>query len=70
MLALILIPIMWTDGHTGERIGEADNPGHRKRGPRRFNQRAIPAGIEKEHIWLRLVLMILTSTHYKKPTQT
>ena len=53
MLALILIPIMWTDGHTGERIGEADNPGHRKRGPRRFNQRAIPAGMEKEHIWLR-----------------
>ena len=35
------------------KIGEADNPGHGRRGPKERNQRAIPKGTMKEHIWLR-----------------
>ena len=42
LLALTLTLIMWTDGYLGERIGEADNPGHGKRGPTEHNQRATP----------------------------
>ena len=51
--ALPLIFILWTVGYTGVRIGEADNPGHGRRGPKGRNQRAIPKGTMKEHIWLR-----------------
>ena len=52
-LAFTLILIMLTDGHTGERIGEAENPGHNRRGPNGGNHRATPIDTKKEHIWLR-----------------
>ena len=52
-LTLALFLIAWTDGYAGERMGEADNPGHGRRGPKGRNQRAIPKEAKKEHIWLR-----------------
>ena len=53
MFIIALFLITWTDGHTGKRIGEADIPGHGRRGPKGRNQRAIPKQTKKEHIWLR-----------------
>ena len=52
-LTLTVIMLMWTDGYTGERIGEADNPGHGRRGPKGRNKRVIPKDTMKENIWLR-----------------
>ena len=52
-LTLALFLIAWTDGYAGERMGEADNPGHGRRGPKGSNQRALPKEPKKEHIWLR-----------------
>ena len=39
-LAMALFLIAWTDGYTGERVGEADIPGHDRRGPKGYNLRA------------------------------
>ena len=45
--------IAWKDACTGKNVGEADIPGHGRRGPKGRNQRAIARQTKKEHIWLR-----------------
>ena len=44
---------MWRTGYAGIRFGEAENPGHGRRGPKGYNQRASSDETKKDHIWIR-----------------
>ena len=52
-LVIAFFFIAWTDGYTGERVGETDILGHARRGPKGRNQKAITKQTKKEHMWLR-----------------
>ena len=49
---MVMIAI-WPMRYTGVRVGEADIPGHNRRGPKGYNERSKKEGTKKDHICIR-----------------